>query len=140
MQEGQTPRPLHEKATTKPCPHEAQRALPNPKQRMPQVRYDRSSRSTCAETGCSATARVSIGPCYPSTTKAFAHQAPREFLQATATEIPLPIFAIGGITPDRLGDLAALGIHRVAVTAAVTAAADPAQAVREFLARLPAPG
>jgi hypothetical protein len=36
LQEGQTPRPLHEKATTKPCPHEAQRALPNPKQRMPQ--------------------------------------------------------------------------------------------------------
>jgi hypothetical protein len=48
-------RPLQEKATTKPWPHDVQRALPNPKQRMPQVRYDRSSRSTCAETGCSAT-------------------------------------------------------------------------------------
>ena len=41
---------LSREATTKPCPHDAQRALPNPKQRMPQVRYDRSSRSTCAET------------------------------------------------------------------------------------------
>lgn len=29
-------RPLQENAMTKPCPHEAQRALPNPKQRMPQ--------------------------------------------------------------------------------------------------------
>jgi hypothetical protein len=28
-------------ATTKPCPHEAQRTLPNPKHRMPQVRYVR---------------------------------------------------------------------------------------------------
>ena len=65
LQDGQTPRPLHEKATTKPCPHEAQRALPNPKQRMPQVRYDRSSRSMCAETGCSATARFSSQPIEP---------------------------------------------------------------------------
>lgn len=79
---------------------------------------------------------LGIGPCYASTTKAFAHQAPRDFLRATAAEIPLPIFAIGGITPDRLGDLAALGIHRVAVTAAVTAAADPAKAARRFLERL----
>jgi len=29
LQEGQTPRPLHEKATTKPCPHDVQGALPN---------------------------------------------------------------------------------------------------------------
>jgi hypothetical protein len=62
LQEGQTPRPLHEKATTKPCPHDVQRARPNPKQRMPQVRYDRSSRSTCAETGCSTTDRFSSQP------------------------------------------------------------------------------
>jgi hypothetical protein len=41
LQDGQTPRPLHEQATTKPCPHEAQRARPHPKQRMPPVRYDR---------------------------------------------------------------------------------------------------
>ena len=53
---------LSREATTKPCPHDVQRALPNPKQRMPQVRYDRSSRSTCAETGCSATARFSSQP------------------------------------------------------------------------------
>jgi hypothetical protein len=62
LQEGQTPRLLQEKATTKTCPHEAQRALPNPKHRMPQVRYDRSSRSMCADAGCSATARVSSQP------------------------------------------------------------------------------
>ena len=53
---------LSREATTKPCPRDAQRARPNPKQRMPQVRYDRSSRSMCAETGCSATARFSSQP------------------------------------------------------------------------------
>ena len=53
---------LSREATTKPCPHDVQLARPNPKQRMPQVRYDRSSRSMCAETGCSATARFSSQP------------------------------------------------------------------------------
>jgi len=81
---------------------------------------------------------LGIGPCYPSATKTFARQAPRDFLQATAAEIPLPIFAIGGIGPDRLGELAALGIRRVAVSAAVTAAADPGDAARELLSRLQA--
>jgi len=48
--------------------------------------------------------------------------------------------AIGGVTLERLGELAALGITRVAVAAAITAAADPAAAAREFLARLPPRG
>jgi len=51
LQEGQTPRPLHKKATPKPCPHEAQRALPHPKQRMRQVRYDRRSQSNVRRNG-----------------------------------------------------------------------------------------
>ncbi|MFM1902535.1 MAG: Thiamine-phosphate synthase [Planctomycetota bacterium] len=79
---------------------------------------------------------LGIGPCYPSATKSFAEQAPRDFLRDTAAGIPLPLFAIGGITPERLPELAALGIHRVAVAAAVTAAPDPAAAAREFLAAL----
>ena len=44
----------------------------------------------------------------------------------------LPAFAIGGIRPDRLERLAGLGVSRVAVSAAVTAAADPGAVVRQF--------
>jgi len=76
---------------------------------------------------------LGIGPCFPSTTKAFGSQAPQPFLRAAA-RLPLPSFAIGGITPDRLADLARLGLDRVAVAAAVTAAADPAAAASDFLA------
>ena len=79
---------------------------------------------------------LGIGPCFPSATKSFASQAPREFLRQAAAEIPRPVFAIGGITTERLGELAALGIHRVAVSAAITAAPDPAAAAREFLTAL----
>ena len=45
LQDGQTPRPLHENAITNPWPQPAQRARPNPKQRMPHSRYPRSSSS-----------------------------------------------------------------------------------------------
>ncbi len=92
-----------------------------------------------ARAACSAGADyLGIGPCYPSVTKAFARQAPRDFLRATAAEIPLPLFAIGGVGPERLDELAALGIRRVAVSAAVTATADPAAAARALLKGLAA--
>jgi thiamine-phosphate pyrophosphorylase len=76
---------------------------------------------------------LGVGPCYPSATKSFSSHAPREFLTA-AGRLPLPVFAIGGVTSDRLVELAGLGIRRVAVAAAVTSAADPAAAVQALLA------
>ena len=83
---------------------------------------------------------LGVGPCYRSTTKTFARQAPRDFLRVAAAEIPLPIFAIGGIGADQLGELVSLGIGRVAVSAAVTTAASPGQAARMILARLASGG
>lgn len=79
---------------------------------------------------------LGIGPCFPSDTKTFASFAPRDFLQAVAAEIALPAFAIGGITPQRLPELAALGLTRVAVAAGVTKAPDPAAAVAAFHAAI----
>jgi thiamine-phosphate pyrophosphorylase len=81
---------------------------------------------------------LGVGPCFPSATKAFDTFAPREFLTRVAREIALPAFAIGGVTLERLDDLAALGIRRVAVSAAVVDAADPAAAAAAFIDRLAA--
>lgn len=81
---------------------------------------------------------LGVGPCFPSETKAFEAFAPQTFLQAVAKEIGLPTFAIGGITPERLAEVVAIGLARVAVGAAVTRAADPAAAVRALLRHLPA--
>ena len=61
---------------------------------------------------------LGIGPCFPSPTKSFAAFAPHDFLASVAREIALPAFAIGGVTLDRLDELTALGIRRVAVSAA----------------------
>ena len=75
---------------------------------------------------------LGVGPCFPSTTKDFSSFAPKDFLQQVADEVSLPAFAIGGVRPDRLEQLAGLGVSRVAVSAAVTAAADPGAVVRQF--------
>lgn len=79
---------------------------------------------------------LGIGPCYPSHTKSFGEFAPRSFLAQVAAEIALPAFAIGGVTRDRLDALAALGIRRVAVASAITAAADPGAEAAAFIERL----
>ena len=82
---------------------------------------------------------LGIGPCFPSATKGFERFAPPDFLRAVAAEIALPAFAIGGVTLERLDALRDLGVRRVAVASAVTAAADPAAAARAFIERLEAP-
>jgi len=82
---------------------------------------------------------LGIGPCFPSATKAFGSFAPPEFLRTVTTEIALPAYAIGGVTLERLETLRGLGVTRVAVASAVTAAADPAAAARAFIERLAAP-
>jgi thiamine-phosphate pyrophosphorylase len=78
---------------------------------------------------------LGVGPCFPSATKSFARHAPREFLAAAAA-LPVPVFAIGGIDGERIDELVGLGLTRIAVAAAVTAAAEPAEAVRAILTAL----
>ena len=79
---------------------------------------------------------LGIGPCFSSSTKSFGEFATAEFLRTVSREISLPTFAIGGVTLDRLDELAALGITRVAVAAAVTRARDPAAAAAAIIDRL----
>ena len=79
---------------------------------------------------------LGVGPCFPSATKSFDAFAPPEFLREVAGGFSLPVFAIGGVTLERIEPLAALGFTRVAVASAITAAADPAAAARGFIERL----
>jgi len=80
---------------------------------------------------------LGVGPTFPSATKHFEHFPGLDLVRAVAAEIRLPAFAIGGIDLDNLHAVLETGIGRVAVSAAITAAADPAHAAREFLAQLP---
>jgi thiamine-phosphate pyrophosphorylase len=47
--------------------------------------------------------------------------------------VSVPVFAIGGITPDRVAAVRAAGPHGVAVISAILAAERPAEATKQFI-------
>jgi thiamine-phosphate pyrophosphorylase len=49
---------------------------------------------------------------------------------------PVPVFAIGGLTPQRVASVLAAGAHGVAVRSAILGAPDPAVVARAFLGAL----
>lgn len=55
---------------------------------------------------------------------------------AAAAGTDVPVFAIGGIEEDNVDQLVAVGVRRVCVIRAVSAAADPEQAARRLRAML----
>lgn len=75
---------------------------------------------------------IGVGPTFPSTTKSFESFPGLEFVSQVAEEIGLPAFAIGGITLERLPEVQAAGLQRVAVSGAITSASDPAEAAQRF--------
>jgi thiamine-phosphate pyrophosphorylase len=80
---------------------------------------------------------IGIGPTFPSTTKAFGEFPGLDFIRAASRETSLPAFALGGIDPVNVAEVAAAGARRVAVSAAVCAADDPERAARLLKAALP---
>jgi len=79
---------------------------------------------------------IGVGPVFPSGTKHFDEFPGPELLRAVAAEIRLPAFAVGGITRENLSQVLSTGLCRIAVSAAITAAANPGAAGREMLAVL----
>ena len=82
---------------------------------------------------------IGVGPVFPSSTKNFAALPGLNLLREIAREITLPSFAIGGITTDNLADVQATGFSRIALSAAITQAANPDQAAAKLLSRLSPP-
>ena len=83
---------------------------------------------------------IGYGPLFPTTTKT-AHATPVGLagLPTIRSLTPLPLFVIGGITLDALGEIAGAGVNGVAVASAVLDAPDLEQAIRNFVSRFPAP-
>lgn len=76
-------------------------------------------------------------PIFPTSSKPEAAgvgvEALRRVCQAVA---PVPVFALGGITPERAAACREAGAYGVAVLSGIMDAADPAHAAREYLARI----
>jgi thiamine-phosphate pyrophosphorylase len=79
---------------------------------------------------------LGCGPTFPSSTKVFQDFPGLNFLRAVQAEIQLPAFAIGGIDTRNVAQVLDTGCRRIAVSAAVTTADDPAAAVRTLRSTL----
>lgn len=80
-----------------------------------------------------------VGTVFPSASKP--GRAPlglNGLARLSALASPWPVFAIGGITAQRVSSVLATGAHGVAVCGAILDADDPAAATAHFLAELPA--
>ena len=62
-----------------------------------------------------------------------------EGLRAMRSLTSLPVFAIGGIQIDQVGEVTRVGANGVAVISAIIMAPDISHAVKSFLAQLPGP-
>ena len=76
---------------------------------------------------------LGIGPTFPSTTKDFGELAGLDFIRRVAAETSWPAFALGGITPTNVQEVVAAGARRIAVSAAIAKAGDPAAVAQAFL-------
>ncbi|MBE7492208.1 MAG: thiamine phosphate synthase [Planctomycetes bacterium] len=73
---------------------------------------------------------LGLGSMFPTATKAVQSMAPPQVLADVVRESDVPVFAIGGITPQNVSQVAAAGARHVAVSAGLLNAPDPAAAFR----------
>ena len=79
---------------------------------------------------------IAIGPVFATGTKPGRVPVTLEYVRWAAASVPVPWFAIGGITLENLDDVLASGARRVCVVSAILNAPDIARACREFKQRL----
>lgn len=80
---------------------------------------------------------ITFGPVFDTPSKR-AYGAPQgvDRLRAVTAAVRVPVVAIGGITPERVGGVRDAGACGVAVISAILGAEDPAAATRRFLEAL----
>ena len=79
---------------------------------------------------------IGVGPVFTSQTKTFSEFAGLEFVRQVAEEIPIPWYAIGGITNGNIETVIAAGAKRVAVCHDICGSNDPAQTASLLLSKL----
>ncbi|MCI0547254.1 MAG: thiamine phosphate synthase [Candidatus Rokubacteria bacterium] len=79
---------------------------------------------------------VAVGSMFPTGSKEGFDLVGPELVRRLRPEIPVPLVAIGGITPENVGEVIAAGADAVAVISAVSGSPDPEAAARVFLDRI----
>jgi thiamine-phosphate pyrophosphorylase len=73
---------------------------------------------------------ISAGPVEPTPTKPGRPGTGLGYAAAASTRAPVPVFVTGGVTPERIPELAAAGVRHFVVVRDLTAAPDPMRAAR----------
>jgi len=79
---------------------------------------------------------IGVGPTFTSATKEFDRLAGLEFVRQATGTTTLPAFVLGGVNADNIAEAVAAGAKRVAVSAAICQANDPAPIAARLLAAL----
>lgn len=77
-------------------------------------------------------AYIAIGPVFATGTKPSARPVTLDYVRWAAAHVPIPWFAIGGITLDNVADVVAAGARRICVVSAILQAANITEACRAF--------
>jgi thiamine-phosphate pyrophosphorylase len=105
------------------------RALLGPEALIGYSAHDADEARAAAAAGASC---VTLSPIYETGSKPGAAPRGTDWLRAAASQLSIPVLALGGVTADRVHELCAAGAFGVAAVAALGAAADPEAAAREF--------
>lgn len=81
-------------------------------------------------------AYVAIGPVYATGTKPGARPVTLEYVRWAAANVPIPWFAIGGITLNTIDDVLAAGARRICVVSAILNAPNTREACQAFAERV----
>ena len=73
---------------------------------------------------------VGFGPMHPTATKGYTEGQPVDALARTIATSTVPVFAIGGITPDNAGTLVRSGARHLAVSGSILGSTEPEAAAR----------
>lgn len=112
-------------------PTSVARRLLGPEQLIARSTHSRAEIYAAAADGADF---VTFGPIYPTPSKLpFGPPLGLDPLRLACADSPLPIFALGGITPDHLPELRAAGCRRVAAIGALLRGAAPGAAASRFL-------
>jgi len=80
---------------------------------------------------------VTFGPVYPTPSKApYGAPVGIEALSRACRESPVPVFALGGVGPERVEETLRAGAFGIALISRVVAAADPRVAATELVRRM----
>jgi len=77
-----------------------------------------------------------VGTIYPTHTHPDKVPEGLSLLQAVREAVPLPLIAIGGITPERVAECLQAGAQGVAVISGIAGAPDPCEAARRYWSAL----